>query len=149
MYERIFPANLVGAMLQGSHYFEDGGFDYSVYAGKGTNFEQPEDVPQSGYGARGGTFLVHIPSRHFFDVLDAGVQLYQDRPSAGMRQRILGYQSRIAKGKFEFLSEMARARVRSLGDEKQFFRQGYYLQPSWRAARQVNLYYPIRLPRVR
>lgn len=141
MYERIFPANIIGVMVQGSHYFERGGFDYSLYGGKAANFEQPEDVPQNGYGALGGTFVVHVPARPFLDALDAGVHLYRDQPSGGMRQRILGFQNRIAKGRFEFLGEMARARVRSLGDGTQLFRQGYYLQPSWRLTNQLNLYY--------
>jgi hypothetical protein len=141
MYERIFPANVVGTMAHGSRYFENGGFDYSIYAGKGTNFEQPEEAPQDGRGAVGGTFLVHLPVSHFFRAFDTGIHLYRDKPGLGLHQQIYGFENRIEKGAFEFLGELAHSDVRSSTGKRRLFREGYYLQPAWRVSKGLHVYY--------
>jgi hypothetical protein len=141
VHERIFPANIVGAMLHGSHYFEEGGFEYSLYTGKAIRFGTPEDQRNDGRGALGGTFLVHIPSKQFFRTLDAGVQLYRDKPGPGLRQNILGWQTQIEKGRFELIGELASGNVRSARGERILFRDGYYLQPAWFLYRGLHLYY--------
>src|SRR5260370_14454305 len=93
------------------------------------------------HDALGGTFLMHIPTGHFFKIFDAGVQLYQDKPGSGLRQHIVGFQNQIQKGPFEFIGEMAHANIGFAGSSRQIFREGYYLQPSWRVAKGVHLYY--------
>lgn len=140
VHERIFPANVSGAMVLGTHYYESGGFDYSAYWGKATGFE-PSDVPEIGNSAFGGTFLAHIPSRHWFDTLDGGIQLYRDSPAGGMRKRIYGFQTQIEKDAFEFLGEFAHSSIGPTGGPRQLFREGYYLEPAWRLHPGWHAYY--------
>jgi hypothetical protein len=140
IHQRIFPANIVGAMVHGSHYFENGGFDYSVYAGNGSGF-QDSQVQQDGRGAMGGTFLTHIPTGHFFTVFDAGFQFYRDKPAPGDRQQIYGFESHIEKGAFQFLGETAHANIGPQNGSRRLFREGYYLQPAWRLHKSIYAYY--------
>ncbi len=140
IHERIFPSNVMGAMVHGSRYFEEAGFDYSFYAGHGAGFHASGEA-ESGSGAVGGTMLVHLPTRRFFKVLDTGLQFYRDRPGPGDRQQIYGFESRIEKGRFQFLGEFAHANIGPRHTNRDFFRQGYYLQPAVRLARRWHTYY--------
>lgn len=140
IHEQIFPKSIVAAMAHGSHYFEKGGFDYSVYAGAGFDFRDPQ-VQQDGRGAMGGTFLAHVPTGRIFDVFDAGVQYYRDKPAPGDRQQIYGFENRIEKGPFEFLGEMAHASIGPQNGTRRLFRQGYYLEPAWRLRKRYHAYY--------
>lgn len=141
MYERIFPANIIGGMLHGSHYFADGGFDYTLYAGKGAHYNQPESAPQDGTSATGGSFIAHVPTAHRLKTFDLGVQLYRDRPGTGLRQQIYAFQSEVGKGPFSFVGEFAHADVNNTGGHRVLFREGYYLQPSLQVARRFFPYY--------
>jgi hypothetical protein len=138
--EQIFPANIIGGMLHGSKYFGDGGFDYTLYAGNGRSFDT-DPTETGGRHAVGGTFLLHVPTRHVFETFDLGVQRYGDRFLEGDRQRIYGFESKIEKGRMGFLGEFGHANVVQGGGERRYFREGYYLQPWFHIAPKIHLVY--------
>ena len=138
--KRIFPADVVGGMVHGSKYFESGGFDYSFYVGNGRG-PDPGRKDFDDHKATGGTFLVHVPNRNFFETLDVGVQWYRDKLNPLERENIYGFETRMEKGSHGFLGEFAHANIGRNDGPSSFFREGFYLQPWYRLSPKVRLFY--------
>ena len=152
---RVFPSAIIGGMIHGSSYFGESGLTYSLYSGGGLlggrgfdnhsslpNEESsaPEGVmtPESSIPelknsrAMGGTFTYHFPSHQFFQHLDFGVHRLQISYAGGSRQSINGFDLEVEKKRLSFLGEYAHASVIGAEASQRLFREGYYLQPSWR-----------------
>lgn len=138
--QAIFPGDIVGAMVHGSRYFADGGLDYTWYAGNGRG-PNPGRTDADDHKATGGNFVVHVPTRHFFQTFDLGVQWYSDKLSGEEREGIYGFESKIEKGPLGFLGEFAHANIGAAHRSRKLFREGYYLQPWWRVGRRTHLVY--------
>ncbi len=127
-------------MTSGSKYFGDGGITYALLManGRGPDFGR-KDV--NDHKATAEKLIVHVPTRNFFNTLDFGVLLYQDKLENRDRESIYGFETRIEKGRFGFLGEFAHADIKYENGLRKYFRQGFYLQPWLRVARQINAVY--------
>jgi hypothetical protein len=134
LYEKIFPPNVSGVMLHGSHYLEDGGFSYSLYAGQGREFL---DQDNESHRAIGGNLGWHVPTRHFMNVFDIRFQWYRDSLQQNRQRSIYGFESQIESNRFGFVGEFAHTAVSPPTGGLEQVRQGYYLQPSLRLAGQL------------
>ena len=138
--KQIFPASIVGTMIHGSRYRGEAGVDYTFYVGNGRGAD-PGRQDSNDHKASGGTFLVHVPHRQLFDTLDLGLQWYRDKLAGGERERIYGFESRIEEGRAGFLAEFAHADIGPSAGSRRWFREGYYLQPSFRVTPRTHLLY--------
>ena len=140
MDQYVFPTAFKGAMLHGDKYFEHGGFSYLIYGGIS---QEPEIFTTDATSleidrarAIGGKLVVHFPSSRFFDALDIGYhrleQRFDDR-----NEHLDGAELRLEKGRIQLLGEFGRMSAIPTNGQARFFRQGYYLQPSYRIARQL------------
>jgi hypothetical protein len=138
--QNIFPGVFKGIMLHGDKYSEDGGFSYQVYGGVSHEPEvfDPESISTEvdPAWALGGKLVAHVPTRHFLDAFDIGYHHLELRFS-DRDESLNGAELRIEKDRIRFLGEFAHMSVIPSNGEAKFFRQGYYLQPSYRIARQV------------
>ena len=138
--QNIFPSVFKGIKLHGDKYFEDGGFSYQIYGGISQEPEVFDAETASSQidtaFAMGGKLVAHVPTRHFLDAFDIGYhrleQHFSDR-----NERLNGAELRIEKDRLRFLGEFANMRTTPTNGDAKFFRQGYYLQSSYRIARQV------------
>jgi hypothetical protein len=127
-------------MLHGDKYFEDGGFSYQIYGGM---TQEPEVFDPESINTRidpawamGGKLVAHVPSRHFFDTFDIGYhRLEQDFHYR--HEHLDGAELRIEKDRIRFMGEFAHMLAKPNDGSARFFRQGFYLQPSYRIARQL------------
>jgi hypothetical protein len=137
--QNVFPGVFKGVMLHGDKYFEDGGFSYQIYGGVTQEPEvfDPESMNTGVNLARalGGKLVAHVPNRHFLDAFDIGYhrleQHFTDRD-----ERLDGAELRIEKDRIRFLGEFAHSLATQANGDK-YFRQGFYLQPSYRISRRV------------
>ena len=138
--QNVFPSVFKGVMLHGDKYFEDGGFSYQIYGGV---TQEPEVFDPESVNTRidlawsvGGKLVAHIPTRHFLDALDIGYHRLEQRFS-DRDESLDGAELRIEKDRIRLLGEFAHALATPSNGQARFFRQGFYLQPSYRIARQV------------
>jgi len=138
--QNIFPAVFKGVMLHGDKYFEHGGFSYQIYGGLSQEPEvfDPEstDTEVDTSWAVGGKLVTHVPSRHFLNAFDIGYHRLEQRFS-DRSESLDGAELRIEKDRIRFLGEFAHMSAIPSNGQARFFRQGYYLQTSYRIARQV------------
>jgi hypothetical protein len=142
--QNVFPTAFKGLMIHGEKYFEEAGFSYALCAG---NSQEPDlnDPQETHYrsGAVGGKLVLHLPTRHFLDHFDIGYQqLREQHKRTGSQQDTYGAELRLEKGRAAFLGEFAYASIGpgTLGPSffrREYFRQGFYLQPSYRITRQL------------
>jgi hypothetical protein len=135
--QAVFPTAFKGVMIHGDTYLEEGGISYQFYGGAAeqATFETPLSLPVSMRSrAVGGKVVWHIPSRHLFNTLDVGVQAHRALNSDTSRTQIYGAELNLEKGPIQLLGELADASTAALPGRTSFYRQGYYLQPSYRIA---------------
>ena len=82
----------------------------------------------------GAKVVWHIPSRHLFDTLDVGFQVHRALNSDTSRTHIYGAHVDVATGRLRMLGELGDAATEAAPGQASFYRQGYYLQPSYRIA---------------
>jgi hypothetical protein len=140
MDQNVFPTAFKGGMLHGDKYFEHGGLSYVIYGGIS---QEPEifttDVTSLEVDrarAIGGKLVAHVPTGRFLDALDIGYhrleQRFDDRD-----EHLDGAELNIQKGRFQLLGEFGHMSAIPSNGQAKFFRQGYYLQPSYRITRQL------------
>ncbi|MSV28300.1 MAG: hypothetical protein EXQ52_06090 [Bryobacterales bacterium] len=149
---RIFPTGISGGMAHGSWFSAAGGISYTVFGGVVPRRPAPAEEMQLGEGgvreeaehgdereyekgrptSQGGTFLVHVPTAHTFKTMDFGVQYLRQSYSDGKRQNIYGLESRIESGRVSLLAEFAHASVNLESGRSLYFKEGLYVQPSYR-----------------
>jgi hypothetical protein len=134
--QAIFPTAYKGAMIHGDKYLDEGGISYEFYGGSAqqTNFDavSPDDVTRS--RAVGGKMVWHVPSRHLFNMLDVGFQAHRALNSDTSRTQIYGTELNGEIGRIQLLSEFEHAAIGTSPSQAAYYRQGYYLQPSYRIA---------------
>jgi hypothetical protein len=133
--QAVFPTAFTGATIHGDRYFEEGGISYQVYGGSAqqANLEDAvvaADLTRS--RAVGGKVVWHIPSRHLFHTLDVGVQAHHGVNSDTSRTQIYGAELNLETGRLQVLGEFADASFGSSPSQAGYYRQAYYLQPSYR-----------------
>jgi hypothetical protein len=140
MDQNVFPTAFKGGMLHGDKYFEHGGLSYVIYGGIS---QEPEifttDVTSLEVDrarAIGGKLVAHVPTGRFLDALDIGYhrleQRFDDRD-----EHLDGAELRLEKGRIQLLGEFGHMSAVPSNGQAKFFRQGYYLQPSYRITRQL------------
>jgi hypothetical protein len=135
--QAVFPTAFTGAMIHGDKYLDEGGISYQVYGGyaQQANFEDAvvgSELTRS--RAVGGKIVWHIPSRHLFKTLDAGVHVHRALNSDTSRTQLYGAELNVEKGPVQLLGEFAYASIGDSPSQADYFRRGYYLQPSYRIA---------------
>ena len=140
MDQNVFPTAFKGAMLHGDKYFEHGGLSYLIYGGI---TQEPEIFKTDVTGleidrarAIGGKLVVHVPTGSLLDALDIGYHRLEQRFS-DQDESLDGAELRLEKGRIQFLGEFAHMSATHSNGQARFFRQGYYLQPSYRITRQL------------
>jgi hypothetical protein len=133
--QAIFPTTFKGAMIHGDKYREEGGISYQFYGGTSQqpNFENLADPALS--RSIGGKVVWHIPSRHLFDTLDVGFQVHRAINADTSRTQVYGGHVDLETGPFRMLGELGDASTGAPPGQTSTFRQGFYLQPSYRIAR--------------
>ena len=136
----VFPGVFKGVMLHGDKYFESSGFSYQIYGGLS---QEPENFDAEARNlhidqawAIGGKLVAHVPSRHFFDSFDIGYHRLEQRFS-DWDESLDGAELRLEKGRARLLGEYAHMLAKPKNGTAEFFRQGMYLQPSYRLTRQL------------
>jgi hypothetical protein len=140
MDQNVFPTAFKGGMLHGDRYFEHGGLSYIIYGGIS---QEPEiftvdktSLEIDRARAIGGKLVAHVPTGRFFDALDIGYhrleQRFDDRD-----EHLDGAELRLEKGRIQVLGEFAHMSAIPSNGQARFFRQGYYIQPSYRITRQL------------
>lgn len=140
MDQNVFPTAFKGGMLHGDKYFEHGGVSYLIYGGIS---QEPEIFKTHATSleidrarAVGGKLVAHIPTGNFLDALDIGYHRLEQR--FGDRQEHLnGAELRLEKDRIQLLGEFSHMSATPSNGQAKFFRQGYYLQPSYRITRQL------------
>jgi hypothetical protein len=138
--QNVFPTAFKGVLIHGDKYFEHGGFSYVIYGGAS---QEPDIFDSDAINiqidparAMGGKLVVHVPSWHFFDSFDIGYhrleQQFTDR-----HEDLDGAELRLEKGRARLLGEFAHMSAKPKDGSAGFFRQGFYLQPSYRLTRQL------------
>ena len=140
--QAVFPTAFTGAMIHGDRYFEEGGISYQLYAGyaQQANFEDAvvsADLTRS--RAAGGKVVWHVPSHHMFHTFDVGFHAHRALNSDTSRTHIYGAELNLEMGRIQVLGEFADASVGALPGRAGYYRQGFYLQPSYRIAPQLFL----------
>jgi hypothetical protein len=135
--QAVFPTAFTGAMIHGDKYLDEGGISYQFYGGyaQQANFEDAvvaADLARS--RAVGGKVVWHIPSRHLFNTLDVGFQAHRGLSSDTSRTQIYGALLNLEAGRLQVLGEFADASIGASPSHASYYRQGYYLQPSYRIA---------------
>jgi hypothetical protein len=135
--QAVFPTAFAGALLHGDKYFEEGGISYQLYGGSAqqANFEDAvvaADLTRS--RAVGGKVVWHAPSRHLFRTLDVGFLAHRGVNSDTSRTQVYGAELNLEAGRIQVLGEFADASFGSSPSQPGYYRQGYYLQPSYRIA---------------
>jgi len=138
--QNVFPTSLAGVEVHGDKYFEAGGISYEAYAGSSQEEEFDHDQ-QNLYiersRATGGKVVFHVPSRHTLDTLDIGFHVLALRGSDGGHDHLYGWELNMEKGRAALLAEFAHANEGSPTGAREYFRQGYYIQPSYRITRRL------------
>jgi hypothetical protein len=140
MDQVVFPTAFKGGMLHGDKYFEHGGISYLIYGGIS---QEPEifntdttSLQVDRARAVGGKLVAHVPTGNLFDALDIGYhrleQRFNDRDES-----LDGAELRLEKGRIQLLGEFAHMSAILSNCQAKFFRQGYYIQPSYRITRQL------------
>jgi hypothetical protein len=135
--QAIFPTAFAGAMIHGDRYFEEGGVSYQLYGGSAqqANFEDAvvaADLTRS--RALGGKVVWHVPSRHLFRTLDVGFLAHRAVNSDTSRTQAYGTELNLEAGRIQVLGEFADASFGSSPSQPGYYREGYYLQASYRIA---------------
>jgi hypothetical protein len=140
MDQNVFPTAFKGGILYGDKYFEHGGLSYAIYGGIS---QEPEifntdetSLEIDRARAIGGKLIIHVPTGKVLDALDIGYHRlalhFDDRD-----ERLDGAELRIAKSRFQLLGEFGHMSAVPTNGKARFFRQGYYLQPSYRIIGQL------------
>jgi hypothetical protein len=137
--QAIFPTAFTGAMVHGDKYFDEGGVSYQFYGGSAqqANFEDATagvagDLTRS--RAVGGKMVWHLPSRHLFNTLDVGFHAHRALNSDTSRTQIYGTDLNVEIGPIQLLGAFEDASIGVSPTQAGYYRQGYYLQPSYRIA---------------
>jgi hypothetical protein len=140
MDQNVFPTAFKGGMLHGDKYFEHGGLSYLIYGGIS---QEPEIFSTDATSleidrarAIGGKLIAHVPSGNLLDALDIGYHRLEQRFS-DRDEHLDGAELRLEKGRIQLLGEFAHMSAIPSNGQARFFRQGYYLQPSYRITRQL------------
>jgi hypothetical protein len=138
--QEIFPAAFTGTMLHGDRLFEDGGFSYSVYAGKGLEADHldGEECRVAKPRIYGGKGVWHVPTRRRLDLFDISYQRMRGAYPGRASEVVDGIELRVEKGRISLLGELAQARVRLAGDGDRVKRFGYYWQPSLKVSQRLT-----------
>jgi len=86
----------------------------------------------------GGKLVLHLPSRGFCDAFDVGFQRLHELYPGLRRDQTNGWELHLEKGQFELLAEAAHSSIRPVDGTPGHFREGYYLQPSYRITRNLS-----------
>jgi hypothetical protein len=134
--QAIFPTAFTGAMIHGDKYFEEGGISYQFYGGSSQQATFTADVTADLARSRaiGSNVVWHIPSRHLFNTLDIGFQAHRAVNSDTGGAQIYGAHVNMEMGPLHVLGEWADASIGASPSQAGYYRQGYYLQPSYRIA---------------
>ncbi|MEW6741457.1 MAG: hypothetical protein AB1486_01760 [Planctomycetota bacterium] len=133
MVGSVFPESFTGVMGYGSHYWDDLGTTYRVYAGNGESENSAKHDDSEGK-ALGSGVTIHLPGGDVIERLDVGISGYAEDPLHEEKTRTWGLDAQISAGGFELLSEFA-----SRDSEED--RIGFYAQPSWRFDGQWAVFY--------
>jgi hypothetical protein len=135
--QAVFPTAFTGTAIHGDKYLGEGGISYSFYGGSSqqADFEDDLVAPKLVRSKSvGGTVIWHIPSRNLFNTLDVGFQAHRALNSDASRTQIYGAHVNLETGRIQVLAEFADAAVGASPNLTGYYRQGYYLQPSYRIA---------------
>jgi hypothetical protein len=138
--QNVFPTSLAGVEVHGDKYFERGGISYQLYGGSSQQEEFKHDAQALAIErdrALGGKLVVHVPTRHVLDTFDVGYHLLHLRGPDGGHDRIYGWEVNVEKQRAALLGEFAHATMGDPSGAREYFREGYYLQPSYRLTRQL------------
>ena len=139
--QTIFSSALKGAAVHGDKYFEHGGFTYEIYGGVDQQTQLANDVQTSTIErsrAIGGKVVLHLPSHHFFNTLDAGFQrLHRGATTGSLPDDIYGLEMHVEKGRMGLLAEFAHASIDVANGRRDHIRQGYYVQPSYQITKKL------------
>jgi hypothetical protein len=135
--QAVFPTAFTGVMIHGDKYLEEGGISYQFYGGSAqqADFEGTVvavDLARS--RAVGGRVVWHIPSRHLFNTLDVGFQAHRGVYADAGPTQVYGSSLNLEAGRLQVLGEFADASSGASLTQASYYRQGYYLQPSYRIA---------------
>jgi hypothetical protein len=140
MDQSVFPTAFKGGMLHGDKYFEHGGLSYIVYGGIG---QEPEIFTTDTISleidrarAIGAKLVAHVPTGNFLDALDIGYHRLEQRFSDRI-EHLDGAELHLEKGRLQILGEFGHMSALPSNGQAKFFRQGFYIQPSYRITRQL------------
>lgn len=140
MDQNVFPTAFKGAMIHGEKYFEHGGLSYLIYGGIS---QEPEIFNTDSISleidrarAVGGKLVAHVPTGNLLDALDIGYHRIEQRFS-DRDEKLDGAEMRLEEGRFQLLGEFSHMSATPSNGQARFFRQGYYLQPSYKITRQL------------
>jgi hypothetical protein len=138
--QNVFATAFKGARIHGDKYFEEGGLSYEFYGGAGQRSEFQNDTRISTIERSqilGAKAILHLPSRHFFDVFDLGFHRMHEHITVYDRNEIYGVEIRLDKDRLGFLGEFAHSSQEILDGRRAYIVQGFYLQPSYRMTRKL------------
>jgi hypothetical protein len=135
MDQNVFPTSFAGIAIHGDKYFESGGISYQFYGGSAKQEELDHETRLlviERNRALGGKLVVHVPSRRVFNTLDIGYHLLEQIDSQGGCDHTYGWEVNVETHRTAVLAEYAHAGHHDASGAQEYFRQGYYFQPSYR-----------------
>ncbi|MFQ5456456.1 MAG: hypothetical protein ACE5EA_09700 [Nitrospirota bacterium] len=129
--KKVFPFQIVGAMLHGIRYFNDLGIEYNLYTGNGDSDFQGQKDPNNNK-AVGLKLTTHIPL-NLFETFNIAAHYYKDKLKDGQDQDVYGGELLIDKHPFSLLAEYAYADIGG--------KTGFYIQPSMNLTKRVIGFY--------
>jgi hypothetical protein len=132
MVATVFPPNFTGLMLYGSAYRTAFGCSYEGYVGNGSSADHARHDDNENK-ATGGRIVLHLPLGGF-ETIDVASHALSDHPRDRDASLTWGFETQMARGRLELLSEYARC----TGSDP---RRGLYAQPSLRFNEQLALFY--------
>jgi hypothetical protein len=136
MDQNVFPPAFAGIAIRGDKFFDEGGLSYQIYGGatqEGHFSLMPGDTQIDRAPALGGKLVLHVPTRHFFNTFDIGFHRLEEWNAADFeRHHSNGWEVHVDKGRVGFLAEFARTSMMPSDGKPTHFREGYYVQPSYR-----------------
>jgi hypothetical protein len=151
MVGNIFPKDIVGVQASGDWWTEnERGVSYAAYLGNGgdTAFD---GLDRNDDKAIGGRLTLRLAGRNhpdWLDTFDVSISGYHGDDDGDDESSLLGFDTQIRLGRFEFLGELAhgnraayvhpyfRLFWRDSGDSL-----GFYAQPAWRLTPLWHLFY--------
>ena len=133
--ENIFPTAMKGGALHGDKYWGDSGVSYIAYGGVDqlSEFQESARVVKTERSqVIAGKLTLHLPSRQFFRTFDVSVHRLHRTGGDSRPDDIYGTELQLSRSRFEVLGEFVHASMDISNGVRNYIRQGYYIQPSYR-----------------